>query len=269
MKKRTPLPVLDPGYKLIDSHCHLDMESYQNNLEAVLSSAIDVGIQKIITIGIDLDSSQKAVQLAIQYPQVFATVGIHPHSAEEASEEAYSTLKHLSDDKNVVGFGEIGLDYAKKYAPVSIQKKEFSRQLEMAKDLHLPVVIHDREAHQDTLEALKNHGPFPDGGVLHCFSGDLHLAEEILALGFYISIPGIVTFKNASQLQEVVREVPLDRILLETDGPFLAPEPWRGKINTPSFILYTAEKVAHLKEMSLAEIAQQTTVNSKQLFSLN
>ena len=270
MKKTRPLPPpLPADCSLIDSHCHLDMDAYQEDLNAVLLNAAEAGISRIITIGIDLASSKRAVELAAAHPGLYATVGIHPHSAEEVSSQACQQLKSLAAMDRVVGYGEIGLDYAKQYAPVDIQRNGFSRQLELARQLDLPVVIHDREAHDDTLALLREKGPFPAGGVMHCFSGDVSLAEQVLALGFYISIPGIVTFKNATDLQQVVREIPLERMLLETDGPFLAPVPWRGKRNQPGHLLYTAAKVAALRNIPLAEVADQTRRNTEQLFNLS
>ena len=268
MKKRAAPPILASDSILIDSHCHLDMNAYDGDLDEIINSAKKRGISRIITIGIDLSSSRKAVELADQYPGVYATVGIHPHSAEDASDDIYRELKKLAARPKVVGYGEIGLDYAKQYAPINIQIREFTMQLNLAKELHLPVVIHDREAHEDTLKLLKERGPFPAGGVMHCFSGDVSLAFQVLELGFYVSIPGIVTFKNAVELQQVVREVPMERILLETDGPFLAPAPWRGKTNRPDYLLYTAGKVAELKNISVDEVANQTMLNTEKLFSL-
>ena len=268
MKKRPPPPILSHGVKLIDSHCHLDMDDYQDDLDEIIDSAGKSGITTIISIGIDLASSRKAAKLADRYPGIFATIGIHPHSADEAGDAVYRELQKLAMHHKVVGYGEIGLDYAKHYAPVDIQRRAFADQLDLAKSLHLPVVIHDREAHQDTLTLLMEKGPFPAGGVMHCFSGDIELAHQVLDLGFYISIPGIVTFKNSADLQQVAMDIPLDRMLLETDGPFLAPVPWRGKKNRPEYLLYTAGKVAELKKISIDEVARQTAHNTKQLFSL-
>jgi TatD DNase family protein len=244
------------------------METCQEDINTILTNAAKAGIRRILTIGIDLASSKRAVELASTHPGIYATVGIHPHSAEQVNEAACEQLKTLAGMDKVMGYGEIGLDYAKQYAPVAIQRNGFSRQLELARELDLPVVIHDREAHADTLALLREKGPFPAGGVMHCFSGDVSLAGQVLALGFYISIPGIVTFKNATDLQQVVREIPLEHMLLETDGPFLAPVPWRGKRNQPAHLLYTAAKVAALKDISLAEVADQTRRNTEQLFNL-
>jgi len=268
MKKKPPIPALSPGYGLIDSHCHLDMEASQDDIDDIIRSAEQCRVHTIITIGIDLASSQRAVELADTYPGVYASVGIHPHSAEEGDDDVYQQLKELATSKKVVAYGEIGLDYAKQYAPVECQRVEFTRQLEFAKELELPVIIHDREAHEDTVQIIREQGSFPASGVMHCFSGDTAFARQVLDLGLYISIPGIVTFKNALELQKVAQEIPLDRMLLETDGPFLTPAPFRGKRNRPEYLLYTAAMVAELRGISIDEVARQTSLNTKQLFSL-
>jgi len=254
--------------EFFDTHCHLDMSSYAQDLDTVLQLAIQAGVQTINTIGIDRASSEQAVQLAEQYPNVYASVGIHPHDATSATEDDLETIVALGSHARVIGYGEIGLDYYRKGAATDRQQQIFSRQLELAKELQLPVIIHDRDAHADTLRILKKHAPFPDGGILHCFSGDIDFARQIMALGFFISIPGIVTFKNAKALQTVATELPLEAMLLETDGPFLAPVPYRGKRNTPAFLLHTAEKIAELRKTNLAEIAVQTSKNAKALFKL-
>jgi len=253
---------------LIDSHCHLDMDAFQQDLEAVLDRAADAGVTTVITIGIDYQSSDKAVTLAQQHEPVYATIGIHPHDAEQATEHDLTRIAQLAGQDKVVGYGEIGLDYAKLYAPKRRQKEIFHEQLELAKQLNLPVIIHDRDAHQDTLEILRQHAPYPRGGILHCFSGDLTFAEKIIELGFYISIPGIVTFTNASVLQEVAAKIPLANMLLETDGPFLAPVPFRGKRNEPAYLRYTAEKIAELRTIPLSELADATRTNTCEIFSL-
>ncbi|RWX42782.1 TatD DNase family protein, partial [Candidatus Electrothrix marina] len=256
MKKRTQPPALSSGYGLIDSHCHLDMETSQDDIDDIIRSAEQCRVHTIITIGIDLASSQRAVELAHTYPGVYASVGIHPHSAEEGDDAVYRQLRELAASAKVVAYGEIGLDYAKQYAPVECQRVEFSRQLELAKELELPVVIHDREAHEDTVQIIREQGSFPAGGVMHCFSGDTAFARQVLDLGLYISIPGIVTFKNALELQKVAQEIPLDRMLFETDGPFLTPAPFRGKRNRPEYLLYTAATVAELRGISIDEVAR-------------
>lgn len=259
-----------PSVSLVDSHCHLDMDDYRDDLDAVLARAAENRVETVITIGIDLPSSRAAVELARRYPQVKATVGIHPHNCYPLAVGSYDELAALAR-KNpdlVVGLGEIGLDLAKLYAPVEAQRQSFHRQLDLARELELPVVIHDRDAHAETLAVLREHAPFAKGGVMHCYSGDLALARQVLDLGLEISIPGIVTFKNAVRLREVAREIPLSRLLLETDGPFLAPAPRRGTRNEPALLVHTAAMVADLRQVSLDEVAGRTSENARRLFRL-
>jgi TatD DNase family protein len=266
--KSTNKDSLSSEITLIDTHCHLDMQAYDSDLDQVLEQAAHAGIHKIITIGIDLASSKAAVNLAATYPQIYATIGVHPHEADKVTPTTLHELSHLAKAPKVVGYGEIGLDYAKNYAPHEVQRKVFAMQLELAKKLNLPVVIHDREAHDETIQLLREIGPFPKRGVMHCFSGDVSLARQVIDLGFYISIPGIVTFKNAKELQEVVQVTDIQHLILETDGPFLAPVPFRGKRNTPAKIIHTAQMVADLKSMSLHDVAAMTTRNAIDLFRL-
>ena len=254
---------------LIDTHCHLDMDAYSADLDLVLHRAAHAGVGTIVTIGIDAASSKQAVRLAERYAQVYAAVGIHPHDAANATEEDFRTMTELATHKEVVGYGEIGLDYAKNYSPKTIQQQIFSRQLQLARELNLPVIIHDREAHKDTLCLLKEHAPYPAGGIMHCFSGDMSFAEKIMELGFLISIPGIVTFKNAHSLHEVAATLPLESMLIETDGPFLTPAPYRGKRNEPGYIIHTARKIADLAGVTLQEVAAATTANAQSIFKLN
>lgn len=263
-----PLPKLSPQAELIDTHCHLDMEAYQADLDEVIQSATQYGIKRIITIGIDYHSSRQAVTIAEQYANIFAVIGFHPHDALKATVDALNDLTKLAHHGSIVGFGEIGLDYAKNYAPRDIQIKAFSKQLHLAKELDLPVVIHDREAHEDTRDLIRSAGHLSRGGVMHCFSGDSRLAQEMIDLGLYISIPGIATFTNAHLLHEVIRFIDLRYLLLETDGPFLAPVPYRGKRNEPKLLLYTAQMVADLKQISIEEVARATTANAVRLFHL-
>jgi TatD DNase family protein len=265
-KKGTPSPCLPPSESLVDTHCHLDMIDYHQDLEQVVTRAVNAGVARVITIGIDLESSRRAVVLAANHDRIFAAVGIHPHNVKTTRSRDYDEIKFLAAKPKVVAYGEIGLDMVKQYAPVEMQLEHFRRQLQLAKELGLPVIIHDREAHTAVMAVLREEAPFPAGGVMHCFSGDAALAHEVTALGFYLSVPGVVTFSKADMLQEVVRETPLAWLLLETDGPFLAPVPWRGKRNEPAYLLHTAQKLAELKGMSLEEVARQTTANARQLF---
>jgi TatD DNase family protein len=268
-KKITILPVLKEEHSLVDTHCHLDMSAYEDDLKSVLDRAHSHGIKAVITIGIDLQSSQKAVKIAMRNQMVKATVGIHPHDVENITGKNLEEISTLIDRQkdNIVGYGEIGLDYVKKYSTPEQQRHYFKEQLALAKNHNLPVIIHDREAHDDIFNILKSFAPFDHGGVMHCFSGDLEYAKKVLDLGFHISIPGIVTFKNAHALHTVAQSIPLNSLLLETDGPFLAPEPYRGKRNEPLYTLYTADKVAKLRNSSIEEIADASTLNACTLFN--
>lgn len=264
-------PVVPKGVTLVDTHCHLDMDDYATDLSAVLQNAQHNGVHHIITIGIDLESSKRAVNLAKENINISATIGIHPHDVSNISKHSYQALKelHAQNKDVIVGYGEIGLDYAKEYAPIQLQNTHFLLQIAIAKEIGLPLIIHCRDANEDILKHLRQSAPFPKGGVIHCFSGDMYFAEAVRELGFYISIPGIVTFKNAKSLHEVAQKIPLESMLLETDGPFLAPCPYRGKRNEPAYLFYTAERIAFLRETTIENIAQQTTKNAKTLFNLN
>ncbi|MDH3347487.1 MAG: TatD family hydrolase [Desulfobulbaceae bacterium] len=255
---------------LVDTHCHLDMNEYHEDFDEVMATAAENGINKILTIGIDLDSSRNAVKLARRYDNIYAAIGIHPHNVANVNESDYVDLARMADDpKNkIVGYGEIGLDYFRDRCPREVQLTHFERQLNLAKELALPIIIHDRDAHEDVLSLLHKAGPFPTGGVMHCFSGDISLAHKVMELGLHISIPGIVTFKKSEIIQEVARTIPLDRMVLETDGPFLTPVPYRSKRNQPSFLRFTAAKVAELREISVKDIAHHTTKNAHKLFGL-
>ena len=267
-KKDIVYPLLQDGCQLIDTHCHLDMEAYQDDVDVVILNAEIHGIKRIITVGIDYESSRAAIILSEKYPGVYATVGVHPHNVSALKDSDYENLATLASNPKVVAYGEIGLDFYYDYAPVDVQIEHFTRQVNLAKQLDLPLVIHDRDAHEEVLEVLSHAYPFPVGGVMHCFSGDHEFARKVIELGFYVSIPGVVTFKKAEDLQNAVREVPLDKLILETDGPFLAPEPRRGRRNEPGLLLFTAKKVAELKGVRLEEVASITTVNAEKLFRL-
>lgn len=261
------MPDLHPC-RLIDTHCHLDMDAFAGDLDQVLDRAIHANVIRIITIGIDLPSSAKAVDLADRYPQISAAIGVHPHDVDHLTDSDYAALERLYTDhsETIVGYGEIGLDYYKKYSNPADQKKHFSRQLELAHALKLPVIVHNREANDDILEILRQAKPLEYGGIMHCFSGDLAFAHKIIDLGMLISIPGVVTFKNSNTLQEVAGNIPLTSMVIETDGPFLAPHPFRGKRNEPSYVVHTAAKIAELRRTDLDVIAGQTTANAEKLF---
>lgn len=253
-------------YSLIDTHCHLEMDEFEDDRDSVIKRANDAGVSIIITISSDIESNLKAVDLSDRYDCVYSTIGLHPHDAKDFSEEFLSEVIKLSEKKKVVAIGEIGLDYHYNNSPREKQKEVFERQLLIAKELNLPVVIHSREAKQDTLEILKLSGV--NRGVFHCFSGDYEMAKKILSMGFMISIAGPVTFKKASRLKEIAKLIPDENLLIETDSPYLAPEPFRGKRNEPSLLIHTAKVIAELRGISLEDIARITTLNAKKLFKI-
>jgi TatD DNase family protein len=247
------------------------MTAYSDDLEKVLNMASANHIRRIITIGIDLPSSREAIAIARKYPHVSATIGIHPHDVDNLRNSDYKELERLYLDhaKYIVGYGEIGLDYVKQYSDPDYQRTHFKRQLDLAHALKLPVIVHNREANDDTIKILQKAKPLDYGGIMHCFSGDTAFADKVLDLGMLISIPGVVTFKNADTLQKVVRKIPLESMVLETDGPFLAPHPYRGKRNEPAYLLYTAKRIAELREINIEQLAGQTTANAENLFKFN
>lgn len=268
-KKNIPLPVLNSPVKIVDTHCHLDMGAYDEDRDTIIAAAAEAGVAPIITIGIDLESSRRAVELAQNHQTVLATVGVHPHNVGSLTNNSYDELRVLASNPAVVAYGEIGLDFVKKHTPVAEQLTHFRRQARMAQELELPLIVHDRGAHTEVLRILRELAPFRFGGVMHCFSGDINLAHEVADLGFHISIPGIVTFNKAADLQKVAKDMDISRLILETDGPFLAPVPRRGKRNEPAYLLYTASKVAELRNMELEEVASRTTENATRLFKLD
>jgi TatD DNase family protein len=273
MKAHTKSDAITPpvllNNSLIDTHCHLDMTTFTDDLDHVLERAFSTYLKRIVTIGIDLPSSQKAISLASSHKRVSATIGIHPHDTEHLQNRDYLALEKLYVDhrETVVGFGEIGLDYYKQHSDPAKQRHHFNRQLALAHELGLPIIVHNRAADDDIIEILRQAKPLDYGGIMHCFSGDSTFARKILDLGMLISIPGIVTFKNSISLQEVARNIPLTSMVLETDGPFLAPQPFRGKRNEPSYLEFTARKVAEIRRIDVNLVAAQTTANAEKLFS--
>ncbi|WP_367359243.1 TatD family hydrolase [Syntrophus buswellii] len=253
---------------MIDSHAHLEMKDFDDDRKDVIARAKEAGVAAIVTIGTDLDDACKAVEIASQYECVYAAVGIHPHEVKRIDPKTYDRMLDLAARPKVVAYGEIGLDFFKNRSPREVQIRRFGEQLELAEDLNLPVVIHDREAHRETMELLsawKGSGR----GVIHCFSGDYAMARKCLDLGFYISIPGTVTFPKSDTLRDVVRRVPAESLLVETDAPFLTPEPHRGKRNESAFVKYTAMRVAELKNMPFEALAQMTAQNACRIFKID
>jgi len=253
---------------LVDSHAHLDMDDYKYDLELVIDRAVEGGVKKIITIGIDLASSQKALELANRYDFIYSTVGYHPHDADKVSDVHLMELQELAKEKKVVAWGEIGLDFFKNRSHRDRQIEVFRTQLEIAHNVGLPVIIHNRDAEKEILEILSSYNNTNHKGVIHCFSSDFKDALTFIDLGFYISIPGIVTFKKADKLKDVAAQIPIERMLVETDAPFLAPVPKRGKRNEPLFVTYTARVIAELRGMKFEEFAAITTANCKNLFNI-
>jgi TatD DNase family protein len=258
-----------PKHSLIDTHCHLDMSAFADDLDQIIERAFSTSLKRIVTIGVDLPSSLKAIGLATRYRRISATIGIHPHDTEYLEDRDYLALEKLYVDHHeaIVGFGEIGLDYYKKHSDPAKQRHHFRKQLALAHELELPAIIHNREADDDIIAILQQGKPLDYGGIMHCFSGDYAFSRKILDLGMLISIPGIVTFKNSITLQEVAKNIPLSSMVLETDGPFLAPQPFRGKRNEPAFLEYTARKVAEIRQVDVSLVAMQTTANAEKLFS--
>lgn len=253
---------------LIDTHAHLDMEDFEEDIKEVAHRAFENGIEQIISVGIDLSSSTKALELARKHSRIFSTVGFHPHHADSATQGDLERLAELARDPHVVAWGEIGLDYFRNRSTRSGQMSVFKKQLEIAAELRLPVVIHDREAHGDVLSCLEAMGGGRPRGVIHCFSGDLELAERFIALGFYISFPGTVTFPKAYTARDVAARIPLDRLFVETDAPYLAPVPFRGKRNEPAFAAHTAREIAKLRGIDFEELALRSSENARRLFGL-
>jgi TatD DNase family protein len=251
----------------IDSHAHLEMGAFNDDREAVITRAKKAGITGIITIGVTLADSEKGVDIAGLYDIVYASVGVHPHEVNEIGADTYDRLRTLARREKVVAVGEIGLDFYYNHSPKDLQFRHFADQLDLAVELNLPVVIHDREAHLETLEFL-GYRKGRLRGVLHCFSGDLEMAKKCVDMGFTVSIAGPITYKKSEQLQEVAREIPLEKMLIETDAPYLAPQPWRGKRNEPAYVIETARRVAEIRGITAAEVELATEMNARRLFGL-
>jgi TatD DNase family protein len=259
----------DPcDFFLVDSHAHLELDPLYQQAGEVVKRAGDAGVAYIVTVGIDLEDIRRALEIADRFPQVFASVGFHPHNAKDVGTQGLSKIEEVASHPKVLAYGEIGLDFFRNLSPKDRQISVFSDQLSLAKRLGKPVVIHLRNAYREGLEMLEKAAPFLAGGVIHCFSGDQQDAQRALALGFHISIPGTVTYKKNDVLRSIVRDLPDDRILLETDCPFLAPEPLRGKDNEPAYIVHTAKRVAEVRKVSLNHIARVTTENAKRFFKI-
>lgn len=250
---------------MIDSHAHLTMRKYRKDLDAVLARAREAGVLAVVNVGFDADSSAEGAHLAGRHSDVFAAVGVHPHDADTVDDYVLSYLEELSAKPEVVAIGEIGLDFYRNLSPRRMQEEVFVKQLALAKRVDLPVIIHDRDAHRRVMEILRAEGA--SHGVMHCFSGDIGLAKQALDLGFYISFAGPITY-DGRKAGEIIRKMPADKILIETDCPYLTPVPYRGKRNEPAYVKYVLERVAGILERPVEEVEALTDGNARRLFNL-
>lgn len=253
---------------IFDTHAHYTDKRFEEDRDSLLLSMKDHGVGQIVEVGAGISSTRDAVALAHRYDFVYASVGIHPEEIEQLTEQHMDWFKELAADEKVIAVGEIGLDYYYDEPERSLQKQWFERQLELAKEVNLPVIIHSRDAAQDTLEIMKAHHAEEIGGVIHCFSYSTEMAETYLNMGFFLGIGGVVTFKNSRKLKEVVEMAPLDRLVLETDAPYLTPVPYRGKRNASLYLPYVAQEIARLKGVSEEEVVRVTEENARKLYRL-
>lgn len=253
---------------MIDTHAHIQDSRYEN-IDTLITNAKKAGVDKIICASADLDSSKKACLIASSYNEIYATVGVHPEEAGDFTDESLNELEMLSKNNKVVAIGEIGLDYHYIFASKEVQKEVFLKQINLADKLNMPIVIHSRDATGDMMEIIRaNLSKLKNGVCFHCFNMSLEILKEIMAYGFYISIGGIVTFKNANNILDIARECDVNRLMLETDSPYLTPVPHRSKTNEPAYVALTAEKIAELKNMSVWELDEITTKNAVKFFRL-
>ncbi|MDY3928439.1 MAG: TatD family hydrolase [Clostridia bacterium] len=254
---------------LFDSHAHYNDERFNEDVTELLDSMNKNNVGYIMNACSSIDEIPYILKLCNKFPFMYASVGVHPHEVEKMTEEDIELLKKYSKEEKVRAIGEIGLDYFYDNSPVDLQKKWFARQIELAREVNLPVIIHDRDAHKDCMDILKSEKVWECGGVFHCYSGSAEMAREVLDLGMYIAFGGSITFKKAQKPAEAAAVVPLDRLLIETDCPYLTPEPHRGKRNSSLYIHYVAEKLAQIKGVSVEEIEKATEENAKKLFNIN
>lgn len=253
---------------MIDSHCHLnclDLSPYEGSLERALEAARTNGVEGFLCVCIDLEHFPEVLEIAKRYHDVWASVGLHPNEAGQ-KEPSLQELVNLGNSPKVVAVGETGLDYYRTEKSLLQQQNRFRCHIQAARELNKPLIIHSRQAPDDTIQIMREEKAEQAGGVMHCFTESLKMAEEAMELGFFISFSGIITFKNALPLQETAKKIPLERMLIETDSPYLAPSPYRGKPNEPAYVRYVAEKIASLKEIKLEEVIKITTANYKKLF---
>lgn len=254
---------------LFDTHVHVNAEQFNEDLEDVIERAQEAGVNNMVVVGFDRPTITRAMELIETYDFMYAAVGWHPVDAIDMTEEDLKWIEELSSHPKVVAIGEMGLDYHWDKSPKAIQMEVFRKQIRLAKKVGLPIIIHNREATADIVNILKEEEASEVGGIMHCFSGSAETAMECIDINFYISLGGPVTFKNAKKPKEVAAAVPLDRLLIETDCPYLAPHPYRGKRNEPSYVKLVAEQIAEIKQLSVEEVSQATTDNAKKLFGIN
>ncbi|MCQ6268492.1 TatD family hydrolase [Fictibacillus sp. WQ 8-8] len=254
---------------MFDTHAHLNAIQFEEDLEEVIQRALDEGISHIVVVGFDRPTIKGAIKLADTYDFIYAAVGWHPVDAVDMTPEDLQWIEELAAHPKVVALGEMGLDYHWDKSPEDVQKDVFRQQIQLAKKVKLPIIIHNRDATQDVVDILKSEGAEEVGGIMHCYSGSLEVAKQCLDMNFYISFGGPVTFKNAKKPKEVAKEIPINRLLIETDCPYLSPHPLRGKRNEPSYVKYVAEAIAELREMPLEDLVKKTSDNARQLFGIN
>ncbi|HAQ08417.1 MAG TPA: hydrolase TatD [Bacillus bacterium] len=253
---------------LFDTHVHLNAEQFNEDLQEVIDRAIGEGVSNMVVVGFDEITIKKAIELAETYEFIYASVGWHPVDAIDMTQEHLEWLRDLASHPKVVALGEMGLDYYWEKSPKDIQKEVFRKQIRLAKEVQLPIIIHNRDATADIVEILKEEDAGEVGGIMHCYSGSVETALECIEMNFYISLGGPVTFKNARKPKEVAESIPLERLLVETDCPYLTPHPYRGKRNEPAYVKLVAEEIAGLKGLSLEEVAEATAENAKKLFGI-
>ncbi len=254
--------------KLFDTHAHVYDKAFDNDRDAMMKTVWDV-CDYVVCPAEDLETSRKALAMAKEYPHMYAAAGIHPQLTAKATEEELAAIRELAKtEEKIVAIGEIGLDYYYLYSDIETQKEWFGRQIDLAAELDLPILIHDRDAHGDTLAILKEHQTDRLRGILHCYSGSLEMAKELIRMGFYISFAGPVVFPKSTKLKEVARELPLSRILVETDSPYLTPPPFRGRRNDPSKVQYVAEEIARLKDLPVETVVEATRRNALDIYQI-
>lgn len=253
----------------IDTHVHLNADQYEEDLQEVINRALEAKVTKMVVVGFDRKTIEKAMQLAADYPFIYAVIGWHPVDAIDCTEEDLQWIEELSANEKVVGIGETGLDYYWDKSPKDVQQALFRKQIRLAQKVKLPIIIHNREATEDVVRILHEEEAYLTGGIMHCYGGSVETAKQCIDMNFMISLGGPVTFKNAKKPKEVATEIPLEHLLIETDAPYLAPHPHRGKRNEPALVTLVAEEIARLKGISVEEVAAATTQNAEKFFGIN